>query len=37
MPRKSKPISDINIVDDILNKFRSKYDEADMKKALSET
>lgn len=31
-PTKGKPISDSNTVDDILNKFRSKYGEADVKK-----
>ena len=32
IPTKGKPISDSNRVDDILNKFRSKYGEADVKK-----
>ena len=32
IPPKGKPISDSNTVDDILNKFRSKYGEADVKK-----
>ena len=32
IPTKGKPISDSNTVDDILNKFRSKYGEADVKK-----
>jgi hypothetical protein len=32
IPAKGKPISDSNRVDDILNKFRSKYGEADVKK-----
>ena len=31
-PTKGKPISDSNTVDDILDKFRSKYGEADVKK-----
>ena len=32
IPTKAKPISDSNKVDDILNKFRSKYGEAYVKK-----
>ena len=32
VPTKGKPISDSNTVDDILDKFRSKYGEADVKK-----
>ena len=32
IPAKGKPISDSNRVYDILNKFRSKYGEADVKK-----
>jgi hypothetical protein len=32
IPTKAKPISDSNKVDDILNKFRSKYGETDVKK-----
>lgn len=32
IPTKGKPISDSNTVDDILDKFRSKYGEADVKK-----
>ena len=32
IPAKGKPISYSNRVDDILNKFRSKYGEADVKK-----
>ena len=32
IPSKGKPISDSDRVDDILNKFRSKYGEADVKK-----
>jgi hypothetical protein len=31
-PTNGKPISDSNTVDDILDKFRSKYGEADVKK-----
>ena len=31
-PTQAKPISDSNKVDDILNKFRSKYGETDVKK-----
>ena len=32
IPTQAKPISDSNKVDDILNKFRSKYGETDVKK-----
>ena len=32
IPTKGKPISDSNTVDDILDKFRSKYGEVDVKK-----
>ena len=32
IPSKGKPISDSNTVDNILNKFRFKYGEADVKK-----
>jgi hypothetical protein len=32
IPTKGKPISESNTVDDILDKFRSKYGESDVKK-----
>lgn len=32
MPRRAKPITDRNSVDDIVRKFKSKYGEGDVKK-----